>query len=420
MGRTSRGRGNLPQPKPTEHIELDEKHPKLRLALTLVLLALGAGMLAYGIVGLMTPETGWQAVRASTNAGPTCAEDFTFFYEIVSRAEVSGVTNSYTGACQRAYRLFHSDQEFEGVVNVYTINQHPNEVLEVDPGLYAAFSDVVKSGRRELYLGPVYERYDDLFFCQDDVQLPDFDPRLSEEVRAEYAGVLVYANDPQTISLELLDGNRVRLNVSEAYLSWAEQEGITRFIDFSWMRNAFVADYLAGEMIAGGYTKGTLSSYDGFVRNLDGRSGNYTYSLYHRRDNTIYPAANLRYSGPMSFVRMRDYPISEQDYQHYYQMRNGEIRTSYLDTADALCRSAIDTLVCYSPEKSCGQILMEMLPVYIAEDFRPESVLALAAEGTQSIYCRDSVVFYTEPDLTLENLFSEEGSVSYTAKQAEP
>ena len=414
MKRTARDNRDLPHPKPVERIELSQEHAGPRLAAAAALLLLGAGLLAYTVMGLLTPDTGWQTVQA--DSGASCAEDFTFLYQADSSAEAKGVASLYSDACRKAFQLFHNRMAFDGVTNVYTINRHPNEVLEVDEALYEAFAVIVGSGRRELYLGPVYERYGGVFSCEDDVQLVDFDPRLSEDVRQEYAGVLVYANDPQAVSLELLGEGRIRLNVSEAYLDWAEEEEITSFIDFSWMQNAFVADYLAGELTARGYTKGTLSSYDGFIRNLDGRDVGYTYPIYHRQEDAIYPAAQMQYHGPVSLVRMRDYPLNQEEFQRYYELRTGEVRTLYLDMADALCKSSIDTLVCCSREKGCAQILMEMIPVYIADDFREEAVAALAEEGIQSVYCRGWEVLHTEPGLTLESLF-DDGDRSYTVRQ---
>ena len=399
-----------------ERIELSQEHTGRRGVLALLLLALGVGLLTYAIVGLTSVETGWQTIEVNTSAGPTCGDDFSLLYQVGSRTESREVTSLYSDACKKAYQMFHSDQEFDGAVNIRTINSRPNEVLEVDAGLYEALAAIAASGRRELYLGPVYERYDDLFYCQDDGQLADFDPRLSEAVAEEYAGVLAFANDPQAIRLELLDGNRVRLCVSDGYLAWAEREGVGKFIDFSWMRNAFIADYIAGELAAGGYTAGVLNSYDGFTRNLDGRGVDYTYPLCARRGDTIYTPADLHYRGPMSLVRMRDYPLSQLDLRQYYELENREIRTLYLDTADALCKSAVDTLLCYSAEKGCGQLLLEMIPVYIADRFREEAIPALAEEGTQSIYCQGGVVRYTDPDAVLEDLLQQD-DVRYTAEQ---
>lgn len=420
MGRTSRDSSKRsPLTPPAEEIELSTKRLGLRLFFMLAFLALGLGMLAYAITGLTSPPLGWQDIAVKTSAGVTCGDDFSLLYQVRSREESNQVTGLYSDACRRAFQLFHSDQEFAGVVNVCTINRHPNEELEVDAGLYEAFSVLVASGRRELYLGPIYERYDDLFYCRDDAQAADFDPRLNETVREEYAGVLPYANNPQDIQLELLEGNRVRLRVSEEYLAKAEREGIVKLIDFSWMRNAFIADYLAGELAAGGCTAGVLNSYDGFTRNLDGRGVDYTYPLVARWRDTVYAPAELHYKGPMSLVRMRDYPASAMDLQQYYVLDSGEIRTSYLALSDGLCRSALDTLTCYSREKGCAQLLLEMVPVYIAEEFQEGSLLSLAAAGTQSMYCRESVIRYTGQDVVLEN-FSNLDGVRYTAERINP
>ena len=84
-----------------------------------------------------------------------------------------------------------------------------------------------------------------------------------------------------------------------------------------------------------------------------------------------------------------------------------------------LFRSAVDTLVCYSRERGCAGLLLEMIPVYITSDFREESVFALAEEGIESVYCQDSVVLYTDVEARLTNLFSADG-VQYAAKQIIP
>lgn len=71
------------------------------------------------------------------------------------------------------------------------------------------------------------------------------------------------------MNVELLGGNQVKLSVSDDYLAFAEKNFISDFIDFSWMKNAFITDYVADVMIDNGYTLGSLTSYDGFTRNLD-------------------------------------------------------------------------------------------------------------------------------------------------------
>lgn len=416
MGQAKKKKTGRSSSRPPWQVELNEEHLSRRFVTTCILLLAGAALLAYAVLQYLTPATGWQAIQAVGSGEASCAGEITFLYEAGSPAEVKNAAALYTEACQKAYRLFHCRQGFTGMVNLYTINRHPNETVTVDRALYEALSTAVGNGRRELYLGPVYARYSDLFFCQDDAQLVHYDPRLSPEVAREYQEVLSYANDPQSVELELLGENQVCLRVSEAYLAYAGREGVDRFLDFAWMQNAFVVDLLAEELTGGGFTKGVLSSYDGFTRNLDGREGTYDYPLYHRRDGAVRLAGRMRYRGPVSLVNLRDFPANEQDFGRFYTLRSGEVRTPYLDVSDALCRNGISSLLCYDREKGCGQILMEMIPAYISEVFREEDAAVMAGKGIQSVFCQETTVFHTDAQIMLSDL-SHEGDAAYTAER---
>lgn len=409
MGRTARDR--RPHLPPVERIELNEEHVSRRLILTAALLLLGVGLLVYSFLQFLEPQSEWVTIAADSGGGPSSAGDFTLLYcpgggDASPSAERKGVTALYTGLARRAFRLFHAGQPFEGLVNVYDLNRHPNEALEVDPGLYAAFEAVADSGSRALYLGPVYSRYFGVFTCQDDAQLPDFDPRLSEAVAEEFRALCAWANDRSAVSLELLGENRVRLRVSEAYLAFAEAEGIEDFIDFSWMTNAFVADFIADGLIEQGYTHGALTSYDGFCRNLDSGATGYTLPLYSRREEGVYAAAELHYTGPRTFVALRDYPLSERDASRFYTLENGERRTPYVDPADGLCRNALPELVCSSRELGCGEVLLALLPVYVADAFDPEAPDRLKDRGIDSFWWEELELHSTDPGAELGSYYS--------------
>lgn len=424
MRRTARDKRDRARPAPIRHIELNEEHVGCRLTIAIVLLLVGVVMLVYAFMQLLSPGSEWMTVEASASGGTGCGMEFTFLYHLGSgeqspSAERKEVAALYTRLCREAYQLFHSVEGFDGVVNLYAINRRPNEAVEVDEGLYEAFAAVERSGSRAIYLGPVYNRYDDLFFCEDDSQLVDFDPRLSPEVAQEYQEIAAFANDPDAVRVELLGEGRIRLAVSEEYLAYAQREGVTDFVDFGWMRNAFVADFLARELSAEGYTRGSLSSYDGFIRNLDGSGTSYSLNICDRRDGVVYGAAVMNYRGPMSMVALRDYPVNELDQYRFYQLSSGEMRTPYLDLSDGLCRSALHDLTCYSTDQGCGETLLAMLPVYIADGLLPEELARLAEEGVQSIYCQDRVIWHTDPALELEGLFTRE-DVQYTEALLKP
>ena len=425
MGRTARDNRDRLRPRPVERIELNQENVGRRLVITVVMLVFGAAMLTYAFVQLLSPDSEeWITIEADSSAGATCGAEFELLYypgrgDASSAAERKEVTGLYTRLCREAFELFHEKEAFEGVNNIYAINRRPNQTLEIDERLYKAFSAVDRSGSRAVYLGPVYSRYDGLFLCQEDYQLVDFDPRLSEDVAQEYQEVLAFANDPESVRIELLGENRVRLYVSQEYLDYARQEEIEDFIDFSWMRNAFIADFLAEGLISGGYTSGVLSSYDGFIRNLDAGGTGYWLQIYDCSERMIYPVTAMAYQGSMSIVSLRDYPTDERDVYRFYQLENGEIRTLYLDTADALCKSAVHNLTGYARDKGCGEILLALSEVYIADALQPEKLARLAEEDVQSVFCQDRVMYYTDPAIVLGQIYDGNG-VRYTASQLKP
>ena len=397
-----------------KRVELPSAPSRARWAAVILLMLFGIGALVYGFVSLLSANPGFSEITANTTDGPNVSGDFVFLYNlgasgVSAPTENRRLTALYTDAAEKAYRLFTNDIGYQGVHNVYYLNRHVGEEIEVDEALYRAFEQIERSGDRTLYLAPVYEAYDGLFSCADDAQAAAFDPYQNETLRAYFAEVAAFARDPEAVTLELLGENRVCLRVSPAYQAFAEAEEIVSFIDFAWMRNAFVADYLAEVLIENGYRLGTLSSYDGFSRNLDDASGaEYAFNLYSRQGDTVYPAAIMRYSGARSIVSLRGYPLNSLDFQHYYTFADGQIRTAYVDVRDGLCRNAVSELVATSETLGCAEALLTLIPLYIAEDFDESALAALAPDGLYAVYAQGTQLRYTDPALVLTDLYSGE------------
>lgn len=399
--------------RPVEKVELSEKNVALRLFLVITCVVIAAAAFAYGFQSLFSQETGYQEISVDAGAEANCGNEFVFMYHLgmngtSATAENKALTLIYTEAAENAYQLFHNSAEFEGVKNVSYINAHPNEVIEVDEVLYEAFATVQEYANRHIYLAPIYRYYNDIFYCNDDSGLVDFDPYLNSEIATYYQELATFAMDVNSVELQLLGDNKVSLYVSDAYLSYAKENGITDFIDFAWMKNAFIIDYFADVMIEKGYQFGTISSYDGFTRNLDMSDNEYAFNIFNLDNQNVYTAGIMKYSGMRSMVFLRNYPMNNIDGGHYYELENGEIRTSYLDVKDGCCKSSIDSLISYSSELGCAQVLMQMIPIYITDTFDKDAVLSLADTGIYSIYCEDSVIYYNEESLVLTELYQKE------------
>ena len=414
----SGGKGrDLPHPKPVDKIELSDEHKRLRLILTAVFLIIGAFFIAYGVANLSSKEAGWTEIEVSSSE-LNCSEDFVFIYCLVesgtsATAENKALTARYTEISEYAFRMFTNDVEYENVHNMYYISRHPNEEMAVDDVLYNAFSLIKESGDRKLYLAPVYEQYDGIFYCTEEYQAAEYDPRKNQEVADYYKAIAVFANDERMIDLELLGDNRICLRVADEYLKFASENEIESFIDFYWMKNAFIADYLAEEMLSAGFSRGCISSVDGFTRNLDNSTEYYAYTFYDKSGSVIYPVSSIQYTGPLGIVYLHDYALNSAQ-PYYYAYSEGEIRTPYLDTKDGLCRSSVSDLVCYGRELSCSEILLKMTPVYIADSFNKDDLTKLSEEGIFALFCENRRICYNDADLIMTGLYSD-GNEQYEA-----
>ena len=416
--------------RPVQRIELSEKHTRQRLIAVIACLIVASGAFIYALNGLMSNDSGWTSIEASSSAETNCGDDFVFQYYVGAAgvdatAEKKALTLLYTDALVKAYEVFHNDEAFEGVNNIYEINQHPNEELTVDPVLYGAFETVAEYGRREVYLAPVYLEYKNLFFCNDDSETFHYDAEQNADVRTYFGEIAAYANDPSMVNVELLGDNRLKLHVSEEYLAYAKENGIEKFVDFAWMQNAFITDYLSDVMVEKGYTLGSISSCDGYTRNLDegltseeGVLRQYSYNIYDRNGMTVYPAGLMNYTGPISMVSFHNYIMTEKEADHYYEFQDGETRTSYISMEDGRNRSSVNNLVAYSKRESCAQILLQLIPVYIADELDTDAVKILATEQIYCIYGKNRTLYYTEKTLDLTDLFDKDG-VSYKAQYLE-
>ena len=243
MGRTVRGgnRNHTPNVRPVQKVELSEKNTRQRLIAVIVLLVIASGAFMYALNGLMSNDSGWTNIEASSSAEIHCGDDFIFQYYVGAAgvnatAEKKALTLLYTDSIVKAYKMFSMDESFEGITNVYDLNRHPNETMVVDDALYHAFELIAETGNRAIYLAPVYTEYDNLFFCNDDSETVNYDAYQNGEVAAYFSEVAAYSNDPSDVNVELLGGNQVKLSVSDDYLAFAEKNFISDFIDFSWMK----------------------------------------------------------------------------------------------------------------------------------------------------------------------------------------
>lgn len=383
--------------KPFREVQLESKNFKLRVILLVVCLVIAFVSIGFGIKMLVTKQSGWQKVEVSASE-INCGEEFTLQYcfgqgQMSATEEYRAVTLAYSQACQQAYKSFYKEGELK------QLSAAPNESVTVSQPLYWALEQVEQYDSRYLYLAPVYVEYNRVFLCESEVEASQYDPSADSEQQQWLAQLAAYANDPQAIRVELLGENTVKLVVSEDYLNFAKTHEITEFLDFGWLRNAFIADYIAEELIAAGYDRGYIASYDGFARNMD--SGNYTQNLFHREGNDILLPATVSYNGPAGVVYLRSYPMSAADRWHYFVFADGHVVSDMADPADGTNKNALPELLACGQGKGCAEIALQLAPVFIAEKLDRQMLITLADAGIYSVFVEDKTVFHTQQALTV-------------------
>ena len=400
-------RDKRPYIKPVTRIELSGENFTLRWILIVLLLAVAVTALFVGITSMMETEAGWKAIEVSSDE-VNCSQDFQFYYDLGADGDSATVENKllttlYSQATEDAHMIFSAYDQKDGVNNVRYLNEHVNEIVTVDETLYNALELIVRYDNRHIFMAPVNVEYNRVFTASSDSEAAAYDPARNPDVMAYVEEIVSYAGDPEMISLEILGDNQVQLNVAEEYLAFAEEEEIVTFLDFSWMTNAFIIDYIAEVLAEGGYTRGYLVSYDGFTRNLDARGETFHQNVFDYLDGTIYVPAALSYNKPISMVFLRSYPVADEDQWHYYRYEDGSVASLLLDPADGVNKTAAHDLISYSYEaEGCGEMLMQLIPVFIADKFDAEALSALTSNGIYSVWSEDRELLYNDSELVLE------------------
>ena len=401
----------------TQTLELSENRVGLRAGLAVGFLVLGLVCLSVFLISLLSEEEGWQVVEPQNAQISTLGNEFTLNYnlgsgELSATKEKKLLSEVYTSALQKAYMDFDIYATYDGTVNVRYINLHLNEELEVSELLYNALHVATQDGARWIYLGPVQSEYRNVFGSADDVNAALSDPTKNEDSAEYVAQVLAFVNNPEMVSIELLGNNKVKLKVAQEYLAFLQEYQIDCCIDFSWLANAFIVDYVADTLIAKGYTNGNFSSYDGYIRYLN-KSNDYTLDVYDLHESVVYSAALAECKDLSAMVFWRKYPVNQVDASCYYAYSNGEFANRYIDPANGHYKASVANIFSYSKSGSCAEIAMELAKVFIAETLDEAKIAQMKEDGMYSVWTRGGMVHYNEQGAQISNLYTSD-NMTYT------
>ena len=402
---------SLLTPPPVEQVEVSNKNVKLRVVLFVLFLVLAIVCFAVVMVVLLRVEAGWFAITPDASSTKNCGGEFVFTYYFDKNQDKKyrqGVALKYTEASEYAYKVLYSTEQVDGINNLYYLNTHPNEEVQVPALLYRSLKAFEDANNRFLYYAPIYAYYKEMFTCIHDNDAERFDPTKNADVRAYFDKMIAFAADDAHVHIEFSDGNIVKLVVSDEYKNAFGAQTAT-YLDFFWTRNAFAIDYIASTMADAGYDKGVISSYDGFTRNLSEAHDELQANVFDKTADGAIAVGRMSYKQQMSVVMLKDYAVSKSE-DGYYTYEDGTVRTHFINASTGENISAINTYTAYSVTKTCSQIVIDILPIYLADSFDDAKVAAAKANGILSVFCKDGKIVTNDENLTINPIERESGT----------
>ena len=337
-------------PRPVQRVPLEETPRRWRVIALAAALVIAGLALFIALRTLTRVDSGWQQLQADTADGPVASVALWADLgagEASPLSERRALTTVYSRAARELYTLFTPYEIVSGVQNLWWINHHPEEELEVDARLYRALRLAADAGG-EIFLGPVYALGDSVYFSSSDGDASQADPRLDGASAEAVAAFLPLLSSREHISLRFPVENTVCLHISPELRAMAEEYGVDRFLDFGWMTDAFLTDALAEALLSAGFTRAALVSPDGFIRLLDGRAP-YTLEVLSARQGNVVRAADAE---------------------------DGTLRSAWISPLDGLDHAPVDGLCAIAPADGrnaagCAELLMRVLPL-LREEFTEE------------------------------------------------
>ena len=204
------------------------------------------------------------------------------------KTEEKAVTQLFSLALARAYKITDPYNEYEGYVNLCTINRSQGQDVKISKELYGILKDAYEKTKEEkgysLFAGSFYKHFDEIIYSDDSVS---FDPVVNEEESKRVNALLEKTLDLSNFTLDLSKENSVNFSVSKEFGEFLKtQEESETSLDLNLLREAYMLNIAADALTSAGYTKGIITTDRGVILDL----GSYEmggYPLYSMKDGEI-------------------------------------------------------------------------------------------------------------------------------------
>jgi len=239
------------------------------------------------------------------------------------RTNEKAISQIYSIALSRAYKLTDPYNEYEGYVNLCTINRSMGSDVKISKELHDILKDAYEKTKEEngysMFAGAYYKHFNDIIYSDDSIS---FDPVNNEEESKRVNALLEKTLDLNNFTLDLSKERNVNFNVSDSFKAFIkENEESETSLDLNLLRESYMLKVTADALTTAGYTKGLITTQSGVILDL-GDYKNGGYALYAIEDGNITPKDSVSVKPDTSMSGIVSFAL-EGDLRGFSEVRKG-------------------------------------------------------------------------------------------------
>lgn len=312
------------------NIRMPVKHMVPRIIAFIVLLAGGISLIVLSVLGVFSQESGIQVINVNEDPDYKAGENITLRYylsgnSIQRRNQANEIASEYSKSMKSISKLLEEEDEIIGVKSISYISRNADREVEIDEILYKTLSSAIENQKNpaySIYLGPLYQRWN-FWINSPDSAKTTVDPLYNVPGATVISDYIDLLESGENIKLNLLGDNKVKLELSQTYRQWLEDNEYSGpILSLGCLKQTYQLQVARDALIEKGYTAGILVSEDGLVAPLGGLIDT-NYRLYCYDNQIGIEAGSVIPKNPkasLSFVYQSPNPI----YRHAYRIQDGE------------------------------------------------------------------------------------------------
>ncbi len=327
------------------------KKEKMNIIIRIILvcfLAIIIGICIAVAINQLKAKEGLTKIHADYSNYPQAEGEYELYYYLddsngtnVSTKQLT-ISNLYSKSLDFIYPLLDNAESYENIKNIYYINHHPNEEIEINNVLYDYLYEIYNINSRYILSGNAMALWES-FLYNINGNYNYIDPFINLDIANKIEEFNL--NYLDYISISFKGDNKIILNVDENFKFLLEDGN--QYINLSYVKEAIIMDYVKKELNNNHYYNGYIISLYGLLLDL-GSNDSFDYQ-YLSFDNIASICSSLEIKSNYSYINIYNFYVSNS--YPFYEIKDGENiikRTIYMNVYDLYPNFDFDTLIYFS------------------------------------------------------------------------